>query len=299
MLILQYSPLKILINTAFILLVFGCCTKSANNAANERPFADTPLSVIIKSGQVDEASGIADSKSHPGFLWVEQDSGNPTDLFLLSYSGSILKKVHGRGMQNRDWEDMATGSGPDANKNYLYVADIGDNNLQYNNYAIYRFEEPAVSTDTVNAWEKIMFRYPDGSHDAEAILLDNDTKDLYIITKRDVRSKLFKLAYSQRISDTLTASLMAELPFTGAVGAALSSDGREIIIKTYTALYYWKREQGEAIQSMLQKSPVTLSYNIEPQGEAICFNTQNSGFYTLSERPAQVNAVELNFYKRR
>lgn len=291
--------MKILINTAFILFVIGCCTKPANNAGNERPFADTPFLVTIKSGQVDEASGIADSKSHPGFLWVEQDSGNPTDLFLLSYTGTILKKVHGKGMQNRDWEDMATGSGPDVNKNYLYIADIGDNNLQYGSYAIYRFEEPANFTDTVVLWDKIIFRYPDGAHDAEAILLDNETKDLYIITKRDVKSKLFKLAYSQYTSDTITAFLITELPFTGVVSAALSSDGKEIIVKTYSTLYYWKRQQGETIPGVLQKPPVTLSYNIEPQGEAICFNKENSGFYTLSERPAQINTVGLNFYKRK
>ena len=57
-------------------------------------FADVPLSKSIVPGQLDEASGIADSKANSGYLWVEQDGGNPNDITLLSYAGTVFKKIN-------------------------------------------------------------------------------------------------------------------------------------------------------------------------------------------------------------
>lgn len=243
-------------------------------------------------------SGIADSKSVAGFLWVEQDGGNPPELLLLSYNGILDKRIPIRNIQNRDWEDMVIAPGPDAGKNYIYLADIGDNNLQYTTYFIYRFHEPSPTIDTVFAVEKITFQYPDGSHDAEAILVDPTTKDIYIITKRDATSKVYKMAYPQSTGSLNTGVLIGSLPFSGAVSAALSPDSKEIIIKTYPGLFYWKRQAGENIETVLTKAPITLAYTIEPQGEAICFKNDNTGFYSLSER-GFATSVNLNFYKRK
>ena len=63
---------------------------------------------------IKEASGIADSKMSPGFLWVEVDSGNPPRLYLLSHDALTEKKVYIKGATNRDWEDIALAAGPDA-----------------------------------------------------------------------------------------------------------------------------------------------------------------------------------------
>ena len=53
------------------------------------------------------------------------------------------------GVENRDWEDIAVGPGPDASKSYVYVADIGDNEGQYQYKYIYRFEEPVLNKTQV------------------------------------------------------------------------------------------------------------------------------------------------------
>ena len=81
--------------------------------------------------------------------------------------------------------------------------------------------------------------------------------------------------------------------------AASSSSGDELLIKTYTSLSYWKRNMNETIGDALKRAPGTLNYQVEPQGEAVCFRNDNSGFYTLSERPSLISAVSLNFYQRK
>lgn len=260
-------------------------------------FETKPVSVPVKPGKLDEASGIADSKNFPGYLWVEQDSGNPSQIYLLSYKGEFFKKVKIKGATNRDWEDMALAAGPEKGKNYIYLADIGSNNMSATKYFIYRFPEP--STDTVHTFDKIVFQYPDDSHDAEAMLVDNVTRDIYVITKRDKPSGIYKISYPQSTTDINKAAKVGSLPFSGVVSAAISPDGKELLLKTYTAIYYWKRKPGQSLEQTLQTAPVQLSYQLEPQGEAICFKQDNSGFFTLSEKPSFINKVNLDFYKRK
>lgn len=262
-------------------------------------FVSVPESKRIIPGAIDEASGIADSKANPAYLWVEQDGDNPNDITLLSYNGSIAKRINIRSAINRDWEDIALAAGPDPGINYLYIADIGDNNSAFSYYTIYRFAEPSLSTDTVSIYDRIRFEYPDGPHDAEAFLVDNTTKDIYIFTKQDIGSRIYRLAYPQNTTAINTAVYISSLSINNIVGAAVSATNAEVLLKTYTSLYHWTRSAHESLVQTLQRDAAMLGYQMEPQGEALCFKNDNSGFYTLSERPSSIPEVSLNFYKRR
>jgi dipeptidyl aminopeptidase/acylaminoacyl peptidase len=250
------------------------------------PTAKTVIPII------NEGSGIADSKANPGFLWVEEDSGNPPQLYLISHDGTVSKKIYIKGAVNRDWEDMALVS------DELYIADIGDNAQTSIDYFFYKFTEPTASADTVTDFTTIRFRYPDGSHDAEAFLVDPSTKDIYIITKRDSPSRIYKLAFPYNSVSYNAVEFVGALPYPGVVSAALSADGKEIIVKTYTNLYYYQRQTGESLASTIQKNFTILPYKIEPQGEAVTFAYNNSGIYTLSEKGFG-NSVILYFYQRK
>ena len=280
------------------MIIFSACTKKITPSIENTLFEDTPVLSGIEPGKVDEASGIADSKLNTGYLWVEEDSGNLPAITLISNTGVYRKSIFIKGATNRDWEDMMLGPGPQENVNYIYLADVGDNSEANSNYFIYRFPEPSITTDSVFVWDKITFKYPDGSHDAEAIIMDNISKDIYIITKRDARSGIYKLPYPQNTTGIITATFVTELTFTGTTSAASSVNGSEIVIKTYTGIYYWKRQAGETIEAVLSKPSISLGYVVEPQGESICFKNDNSGFFTLSERPF-ISPVSLNFYKRK
>ncbi|MBD0352557.1 MAG: hypothetical protein ICV65_15525, partial [Flavisolibacter sp.] len=223
-----------------------------------------------------ETSGIADSKANKGFLWVQEDSGNPSQLYLLGYDGKVAKKIYIKGATNRDWEDMALSG------SYIYIADIGDNNAVYPDYTIYKFTEPKATADTVTEEEAIRFKYPDGSHDAEAFLVDPATKDIFIITKRDNPSRIYKLAYPYSTTSINMLQLSGTLPYSGVVSAAISAKGTELIIKTYTNLYYYSRNTGSSIAEALTKSFTKLPYQVEPQGEAVTFANDDSGYFTLS-----------------
>lgn len=287
---------------AFIYLAGQGCQKPGLQAGSNQSitYVDTPQNITITGGKIPEASGIADSKTNPGFIWVEEDSGNPPDLYLLGKNGNIKGKVHLRDAVNTDWEDMLLSSGPLAETSYLYVGDIGDNNAVRASCAILRFPEPAAGTDTVTQYDKISFKYPDGPRDAEAFLVDPATKDIFIITKRDSLSRIYKLPYPQDTIHVTTATYLGSLPYNGVVSAALSTDGQQLIVKTYGGLNYYTRGASQSIDTALQGTFKKLGYQLEPQGEAVCFALDDTGFYTLSETNSLIPiTVTLNFYRKK
>jgi hypothetical protein len=275
--------------TLLILLLSFACKK--NDQSNAKDLFNSNPDVKPLHPIINEISGIADSKANPGFLWGEEDGGNKPQIYLINHDGTVLKSVYLKGATNRDWEDMALYD------NTIYLSDIGDNNQAHNNYTFYIFPEPSSSIDTISSYTKVKFSYEDRAHDAEAFLVDGSTKDIYIITKRDDSSGIYKLAYPYNINPEQTAVLVKKLPYTGVVSATTSSDGKEIIIKTYTQLYYYRRDAGASIIQALGKQPTTIPYTIEPQGEAVCFGINNSGYYTLSEKGFS-STVNLYFYHR-
>jgi len=286
--------MKFVLSSILLLCFFisGIACHKKTSDLSEKPIFDSqPISKPVIP-LINETSGIADSKINDGFLWVQEDSGNPPELFLTGHDGKVLKKVFIKDVVNRDWEDMAISG------NEIFVADIGDNNLVHQQYFIYYFPEPSSSIDTIKNAATIAFQYPDGAHDAEAFLVDGDTKDIYIISKRDNAANIYKIPYPYKTGSVNTTSLVGSLPYTGVVSAAISPDGKEILVKTYFGINYYKRSAGQSIIQALQTTPKRIPYTIEPQGEAICFNKNNTGFYTLSEK-AMSNTVSLYFYPRK
>ena len=293
----------------FVLLVFGlamAACKLSVPSVYEANFSSDPTNTPVAPGQIDEVSGMVDSRSQPGNLWIEQDSGHPAELALLGYDGKVKGKIAVPSIANRDWEELASGPGPKDGVNYIYIGEIGDNNAQYQTVQIYRLPEPANLQSPISPAQidRINFRYPQGPRDAEAMFVDPKTKDIYVISKREEKVHLYGLTYPQNTSDLSTAQDYGELSFGGGLanyvtGAAISPDGTEIMVRTYTTVYYWKRDAGQSIPDALQYGTRrSLVTRLEPQGEAICFDKDAKGFFTISEK-ANASSVSLYYYARK
>ena len=280
------------------LLLLNSCKLSLPGVALAQ-FSSDPTVNAVPPGQIDEVSGVADSRSQPGNVWVNQDSGSPAELALLGYDGKVKGKISVPTITNRDWEELAIGPGPKEGTNYLYIGEIGDNNSQHSFSQIYRMPEPANLQTPITQVERINFRYPDGPRDAEAMFVDPQTKDIYIITKREPNVRLYRLPYPQNVNEITVAQPYGELPITFVTGAAISPDGSEIVVRTYTDISYWKRNAGQTIADALQNgNRRQLPYRVEPQGEAVCFDKDGKGYFTISEK-ANASSVNLYYYARK
>ena len=259
----------------------------------------------LQNAEVKEASGLAASWNNPKMLWAHNDSGNKPSVFLMREDGTHVGEYALENQDNRDWEDIAAGPGPVQGKNYLYVGNIGDNLGQYNQIFVLRFEEPQIPADglplsqTIPASEieVLTFEYPDGPRDAETLLLDPLTKDLYIVSKREDKVRVYRAPFPQSTKEPVILERVGELPFTWITGGDISADGQEILLKTYEQVYYWKRKPGQSIAEVFREKPRQLPYKREPQGEAIAWKADGSGFFTTSELFAMPDA-DLYFYER-
>lgn len=262
-----------------LLILTAACTEKTSTNPTTSSFASIPTTVPVQPGLVDEASGLADSRTIDGHLWVEEDSGNPAQLNLLAHDGRLVGRLPLPGVQNRDWEDMAIGPGPQAGISYLYVADIGDNAGGNAENYIYRLTEPTSLTAAIPSVDRIAFRYADGPRDAETLLLDPQTREVWIVTKNEARVRLYRLPYPQDTRSVMTATFEGELPLSLVTSGSISADGQEILLKTYTGLYYWPRSKSETIaQALTKAAPKELIYKLEPQGEGVCFDKMGTGF---------------------
>lgn len=254
-----------------------------------------------------EVSGIGMSKVNQGYLWAQQDKGNPNKIYLVhAQTAETHASFTLEGIPNRDWEDLEVGPGPEEGESYIYLGEIGDNDRIYPDYKIYRFIEPVWDSQQASSHlsvprekiETITFTYPDGlRHDAETLLMDPLTKDLFVVTKRDANSIIYVLPFPQRTGQAMEAIRVGSFPFNRAVGGSVSADGMEMLIKTYEIILHWHRTPGESMRDFFQKMPERAPYNpLEPQGEAICFDN-DKGFYTLSEFSDGV-IPPLYFYDR-
>ncbi len=247
-------------------------------------FEMIPKSSLLPSNLVNEASGVADSRSMQGNVWVQEDGDNPNLLHQFSHSGEYKGNIQ-MPFPNRDWEDISIGIGPESGKNYIYLAEIGDNSAVYNNqYYIFRFVEPRTLSEKITNFDRISFQYPDGSRDAECILLDPATKDIYIVTKREFNVRIYQLPYPQSTNEIQTAKFIQSIPLLAITSGGISSDGKEIVLRNYDAIYYWYRKEGESIATTLARNrDKLLPYAKEQQGEGFCFDKNNKGYFTNSE----------------
>ncbi len=248
-----------------------------------------------------EASGLAASRRNPGLLWSHNDSGDGPRVFLFGADGKIRTEYQlGGGAINRDWEDMAAAEINGVKT--LFVGDIGDNANHNALKFIYRFAEPAYAAGTTNATianvETITFKLPDRSRNAETLLVDQQTKDLYVLTKDEASVYVYRLPYPQATSGILTAENLGQVPLRGLTGGSISADNQEIILRTYEQIYYWKRASGELLIDALKRPPLQLPYLLEPQGEGVAFAADGSGYFSISETLEKIEP-RLFFYKRK
>jgi hypothetical protein len=241
---------------------------------------------IVKSDKIAEASGLASSSTLPGYYWTHNDSGNKPEVYLLDSNAKLVSTIHLKGMFNRDWEDIAEGVGPNPNKQYVYVGDIGNNVKLGVDIMVYRFEAPTkipAEKSTVKP-DYIYLRYPDSPRDAESLMVDPISRHLYVISKREKQVGLYKVPHFDfKGGETAKMEKVLTLPYTWITAGDISKDGHHIIIRNDKKIFYWHRKQGESVEEAMAKPATVLPYVPEKQGEGVTFKADNSGYLTISE----------------
>lgn len=254
---------------------------------------------LVTHEPITEASGLVASRRNAGVLWTHNDSGNPPVIYALSESGVHCGAYTIAGSTNRDWEDIAIGYDAGNDRFLIYIGDIGDNNGVHEYTYVYVVEEPAVSptqppaSETIGLVHRLTLQYPDGArYNAETLLMDPLTNDLYVVTKQGGGATVFRAPFPHPTSEPIILEHVVDLSgFQGpVVGGDIGPSGREILLKTYAQVFYWRREEAETVAEAFVRPPIVLPYVPEPQGEAICWSADMMRYLTVSEEQGGVPA---------
>lgn len=237
-----------------------------------------------------EASGLAWSRAQGGVLWTHNDSGDSARVFATGWDGAVRATLPLSGVSATDIEDIALGSAPGGG-DALFIADIGDNAAVRSGVRVYRVPEPplwgipAGGTLAAVAPHVVAISYPDGARDAEALIADRTTGDLLVISKREARSRVYRVSATRVSAGGGVMEFMGEMPYGGVVGADACADGRTAVVKTYGAIRVHTSPGG--LVAALLAAGDARPYVAEPQGEAVAVDASCSAYATLSEGAGQ------------
>ena len=263
------------------------CTEPARHSGPGEPTAPPPGPILrIRAGYVPrelrESSGVAVSRRHDGILWSHNDSRNENLLFATTLAGELRGTYRVVGADNRDWEDIASAPCHDGPGDCLYIADTGDNGRRQREVAIFVVPEPTPRPgDTARIREtapaqKWVIRYDDGPQDVEAIAVAPDGEVLLVSKGRGGPVRLYAVKPEHvRGERPTSARLIREMDITPlrlvgrwVTGAAISPDGRRMVIRTYTELFFYRLDAASRWTRL--GSPCFLGAE-EPQGEGVDF----------------------------
>jgi len=243
--------------------------------------------------ELDESSGVAASLRAPDVFWTHTDNGaRVARMIAVDQTGAVVGEARAD-QRVRDAEDLASATCPEGS--CLYLADIGNNYQERDTLMVLRVVEPDPRSEAELAFQRLLFRLPSGPHDAEAIFV-LPGEQLFLVTKgSDEPVTLYRYPPPLRFDTLVTLEIVQQLSETPRVlprqvtGAAASSDGALVVLRTYETLLF-HRWNGSALVPIAEEGTVNLRTLRESQGEGVGFGADGVVALTSETGPSGAGA---------
>lgn len=232
----------------------------------------------------------------PAF-WAMSDGGRDVEVHRIDPRTCAVLATRTADIDPFDAEDLA--QGPDG---ALWVSDTGDNNRQRATVAV--IELPAHGGGA----QLHRLTYPDGPHDAEALLVDGQGRPVIVTKEGDFGTGAYRTAAAPQgtgptplerigsvtlpVSDTPGGPL-GTVGSRVVTGAAATADGQVVALRSYTDAWLYRVKDGD-VAGAFTGPAVRVPLPDEPQGEALAFGadgTLYSGSEARSGRRGVLRAV--------
>jgi hypothetical protein len=256
---------------------------TSTSAVTSPPTSWKVLSVSAK--KLSEVSGCAFSRRDPNRVWLHNDSGDgPSVIPVDISSGAVGTSVTLSGVEVSDPEDIAmTASGE------LILADIGDNAEARDSIQLYRFTEPTAQATKAEA-KRFDLTYPDGPHNAEALVATTDGTRAYIVTKNSsgvasvFEANLADESKTQVVTKIGQVTIGEELlPLKPNQISAADTVGSRVILRSYQYGYVLSPPPGGKLSDAFAATPQRFDVPLMVQGEALCVSPDGQSLVTASE----------------
>jgi hypothetical protein len=217
--------------------------------------------LTIHDPRIQESSGLVRSVRHPTLLWTHNDGGSTAEIYGINTKGRTVAQITLRGIDPYDPEALSRGV--DDHGPALFLGDIGDNGERRKNVSVFRVTEPKSLGRTTIKSTWFRFKYPDGPHDAEALLIDPRDGRLWIATKSPSIGGLYvaprKLVTESHGTNKLHR--VADVPALTTDGAFLPNG--KFVLRTYSSGFLY-----DAPGKLREE----LTLPIQPQAESVALD---------------------------
>jgi hypothetical protein len=236
--------------------------------------AEDTVAFTIKDARITESSGLA-GDPYGNLYWTVNDSGDRGVAYGVGLDGEVQGTLNFRA-QPQDLEAVAV------HEDRLYVADIGDNTRKRDSVRVYFFKNPRANGLTV-AYYAYDFRYPDGPHNAETLLVDASGR-LFIVTKGR-KASIYEAPLRPRRQDTNELERVGTAPSNVTDGTFLPG-GQRIALLTYNSVEVLDANSYEVVAS----APIPD----QPQAESLTLSLDEKSLLVGSEgKKSKVYSVPI------
>ena len=221
--------------------------------------------------RIDESSGLV---ARGRTFWTVNDSGDEAVVYAVDgRTGATTGTTSYAGAEPDDVEALAPGPGAT-----LWVGDIGDNNRDRSTVAVHR-----VGADGSTA--RFELAYPDGPHDAEALLVHPRTGRVLVVSKVPLLGGTVYAA-PRRLEEGSVHRMAAVSRVRGTVtDGAFLPDGRHVVLRTYGSAGVYTYPGFEQVAD--------LELPDQDQGEAVAVSRGGEVFLSSEGALSEVLRVTL------
>lgn len=244
----------------------------------------------LPKGDLDECSGVVAGAVHADALYLHNDSGDGPRFLAIGLDGAPQGELEVAGATAVDWEGVARGPCGAGGGSCLFFGDIGDNDRERDGYALYEVREPGALRGAPRALsaEMVSLAYPDGSHNAETLLVHPVTGAFTVVTKvKKDSARIYELSTRPAAGRPATlasaGSIKAPVGKPQFTGGDVHPDGAGVLLRTYSHVFFYPMTPDQTVAQALAGLPCEMPAADEDQREAIAWVPGGWDYVTIGE----------------
>lgn len=202
-------------------------------AAPSQAAVTSSVDRYLRDPQINESSGLARSTYARDVVWTHNDSGDGPRVFAVGRDGRTVATLRLGSASARDWEDITTGP-----NHSLWVGDIGDNRRSRSSITVYRFAEPKTLSGGTVGSRRYNFRYEDGRHNAEGLMVRPTTGRLFVVTKSPDGGAIYRAPKTLSGTSTNVLRRVRSVPLK-ITAASFAPDGKRFVLTNYSTAFFY------------------------------------------------------------
>ncbi|MBO0827563.1 MAG: hypothetical protein J2P24_07255 [Streptosporangiales bacterium] len=227
--------------------------------AHAAPPPPSATDFTFTDARIDSPAGLAVLPGEPNYVFTV-NAHAPTRVFGIDRkTGHSAVTMRLRDAKAVDWEAIAPGQ-----NRTLWVGDIGGGSGPRRSVTVYKFQLPSWLHTGYYSSTAYHLTYPDGPHDAQALLVNPTDGTMYVATGGSGGGSLY--AASDLTSGGTQLRKAGSVPGNVTDGA-YRPDGKQFVLRTPGKAY---------VYSAPDKQVGTMALPEPPQGKGIAYTTDGS-----------------------